>query len=821
MGVKNRVLQSLFRLTTLLGRTLDLLIEARVFMTWLVEEVKPKHAALFIVDEKKKEFLLVHSCGFKLEGDLSFPIGFDIWRWLEEKGNTILKEGDPRRYIVPMMIEAQLIGAICIISSHRSVESIREEQILLETASGCLAPVIRNIWRYSLLEKQVEERTALLGEAKRKLEAEVGARIALEEKLLEERNLLRSLIDSVPDFIYVKDRDGRFLVGNNAVTHLMGLENPEQLIGKTDFDFYPEELAKRYFDDEQEIVRTGKPIIDREEPLLDLSLGREGWILTTKVPLKDREGRVVGIVGIGRDITKLKEYENELIEDKLFIEAIMATAPVLIVLTDPDGRIVLFNKACERLTGYTSEEVKGKSISELFLPEDWVLVVQKRFINPYDPELLKPHQNPWITKSGEERLIEWRCAPVELSGYAKPCVLGIGLDITEHKKLEEQFLQAQKMEAIGRLAGGVAHDFNNMLTAILGYAQLAIEKLDSENPIHGYIKEIGQAGERAASLTRQLLAFSRKQILQPQVLNLNTLVTNLEKMIRRLVGEDIELIIILNPEIGCVRADPAQLEQVIMNLVVNARDAMPGGGKIAIETLNVYLDEKYAESHVGVKPGDYVMLAVSDTGVGMNREVLSHIFEPFFTTKEMGKGTGLGLSTVYGIVKQSGGNIWVYSEPGKGASFKIYLPMVGEVAEPVKKDEGGVKDIRGTETVLIVEDDDQVREIARWSLNYYGYNVIVANRPEEALDISSEFKGFIHITVTDVVMPGMSGQELVAKLRIQRPEMRVLYMSGYTDNTIVHYGILERGVPFIQKPFSPENFVGKVREVLDSEVPYS
>jgi len=814
---KNKTLQSLFRLTTLLGRTMDLSVETQVFMTWLIEEVKPERSALFMVDEKKKEFLLLHSCGFKLEEGLSFPIGIDIWHWLEERGALILKEKDPRRYIVPMMIEDQLIGVICMVSASKSVESIREEHFLLETASGFLAPVIRNIWRYSRVEKEVEERTASLNEAKRRLEAEIAEKNAIEGKLQEERNILRSLIDSALDYIYIKDQESQFLVANKGVAYLMGVNEPEQLIGKTDFDFYPERLAKRYFADEQEIIKTGKPVIAREEPLLDLRSGREGCQLTTKVPLRNKEGKIIGIVGIGRDITELKQFEDKLIEDKRVIEAIMETAPVLIVLTDPEGRIILINKACEELTGYTHEEVKGKSISELFLPEEWVSVVKERFSNPLNPELLKPHQNPWITSSGEKRLIEWRCAPIELSGYVKPCILGVGTDITEHKQLEEQFLQAQKMEAIGRLAGGVAHDFNNMLTAILGYAQLAMEMLERENQIYSYIKEIAKAGERASSLTRQLLAFSRRQILQPQNLDLNNLISNLEKMLKRLIGEDIELVIVPGSDIGCIRADPGQLEQVIMNLVVNARDAMPGGGKLTIETLNVYLDEAYLKTHAGVKPGNYVMLAVSDTGIGMNKEVLSHMFEPFFTTKEVGKGTGLGLSTVYGIVKQSGGNIWVYSEPGKGSTFKIYLPVVEEMVGTVREEEAQAKDIHGNETVLVIEDDDQVREIARGSLSSYGYNVILAGKSEEALSISSGYNGFIHIAVIDVVMPGMNGQELAEKLRLQRPQMKVLYMSGYTDNTIVHYGVLERGVPFIQKPFSPEKLVEKVREVLDSE----
>jgi len=814
MKGKNRVLQSFFHLTITIGTTQDLYKETQSFITWLIDEIRPVLSALFLLDKEKNEFWLIQAYGFKPEEGSRLPLGIDLWRWLGEQGAPIPDEGDPRRYIVPIIVENRLLGTLCIISTHRVIEKIREEQRLVETASGYLAPVLRNVLQYNILENLVAERTATIEEAKRKLEAEIKVRRGIEERLSEERNLLRNLIDSIPDPIYIKDSKSRFVTCNKAIAHLMGVKEPDELIGKTDFDFYPKALAQRYFKEEQAIMSSGQPVIDGEEPLLDMTTGRKGWLLTTKIPLKDRAGKVMGLIGIGRDITSLKQIEQTLREDKQLIEAVMETAPVLIVLTEPEGNIIFFNNTCEKLTGYDRGEVNKKSISTFFLPEDWISVVQERFENPNYPEMFKPHENYWVTRSGEKRLIEWRCVPVELSGYTKPCILVVGTDITEHKQLEEQFLHAQKMEAVGRLAGGVAHDFNNMLTAILGYAELALEKLQSESTLYSYLKEIIQAGEKATSLTSQLLAFSRKQILQPQVLNINDVIKNLERMLRRLIGENIELITVLDPTLEHVRADPTQVEQVIMNLTVNARDAMPEGGKITIETLNVYLDEEYAASHVSVKPGNYVMLAVGDTGVGMDREVLSHIFEPFFTTKRMDKGTGLGLSTVYGIIKQSGGNIWVHSEQGKGSTFKIYLPQVEEVAEAGKKDGVGRKEVRGTETVMVVEDDEQVRDIACRSLNHYGYNVLVAKTPGEALRISSMHNGPIHITVTDFIMPEMNGIELIEKLFKQRPEMKVLYMSGYTDNTIVDYGIFEEGVPFLQKPFTPEIFVHKIRDVL-------
>jgi signal transduction histidine kinase len=380
----------------------------------------------------------------------------------------------------------------------------------------------------------------------------------------------------------------------------------------------------------------------------------------------------------------------------------------------------------------------------------------------------------------------------------------------------EQLRQSQKMDAIGQLAGGVAHDFNNLLTVINGYSDLALRRMGKDDPLRKPIHEIGKAGARAAGLTRQLLAFSRRQMLQAKVLDLNSVVREMDTMLQRLIGEDVDLLTLLKPSLGQIKADPGQLEQVLLNLVVNARDAMPKGGKITIETSHKYLDEAYARAHVAVRPGHYVALTISDTGVGMDAETQKRIFDPFFTTKEVGKGTGLGLSTVYGIVKQSEGNIWVYSEVGTGTTFKIYLPRVDDVAdgEDLAGDSCSVPG--GSETILLVEDEDLVRSLAVEILEQFGYAVIAAANGEEGLRLSKEFAGRIDLLISDVVMPQMSGRELAQHISVLRPETRVLFMSGYTDDAIVRHGILEENMSFIQKPFLPDALARKARELLDT-----
>ena len=385
----------------------------------------------------------------------------------------------------------------------------------------------------------------------------------------------------------------------------------------------------------------------------------------------------------------------------------------------------------------------------------------------------------------------------------------------EMAALQEQLRQSQKMEAIGQLAGGVAHDFNNLLTVIKGYSQLSLMQLNEGNPLRGKLEEIQKAADRAASLTRQLLAFSRRQVMEMRVLDLNILIKDLEKMLRRIIGEDVELITFLADDLGRVKTDPGQIEQVVMNLSINARDAMPDGGKLTIETANVDLDEEYARNHVAVTPGRYVMLAVSDTGVGMTPEIKEKVFEPFFTTKKKGEGTGLGLSTVYGIVKQSGGNIWVYSELGKGTTFKIYLPRVDEPPEEMVEKVMKEDFPRGSETILIVEDNEEVRKLAMRVLEKQGYNVLEASNGNDALLLPNERKESVHLILVDVVMPGISGRQFVEQFKEVCRDCKVLYMSGYTENGIVHHGVLEKGMNYIQKPFTVDGLARKVREVLN------
>jgi len=387
------------------------------------------------------------------------------------------------------------------------------------------------------------------------------------------------------------------------------------------------------------------------------------------------------------------------------------------------------------------------------------------------------------------------------------------------RKSEEQLRQSQKVEAIGRLAGGIAHDFNNLLTIINGYTELILARMPGEDRLTRDVNEIRKAGMRAASLTRQLLAFSRKQILEPKVLDLNAIVVDTEKMLRRLIGEDIELIISPAADLRRTKADPGQVEQVIMNLAVNSRDAMPQGGKLILETANVDLDDAYASRHVGVRPGAYVRLAMSDTGCGMDAETMAHIFEPFFTTKGPGKGTGLGLSTVYGIVKQSGGNVWAYSEPGHGTTFKIYLPQAEGEVDRVGRDGRRPGVPKGSETVLLVEDQKELRELVCQMLEMNGYTVVAASDGFEAIEICGKFEGPIQLMLSDVVMPQMGGRELAQRLTALRPDLKVLYMSGYTSDAIVHHGILDPDTAFLQKPFTPDGLAVKVREVLDAAAP--
>jgi PAS domain S-box-containing protein len=496
------------------------------------------------------------------------------------------------------------------------------------------------------------------------------------------------------------------------------------------------------------------------------------------------------------------------------VVALLESASQAILSIDPAGRIVLANRRTEEIFGYAREELLGARI-EILLPES------KRASHgrQRDEYFAQPRIRPMGTgldlagrrKDGTEFPVEVSLSYIETQDGT--FAIAFVNDTSERKKLEEQLMQAQKMEAVGRLAGGVAHDFNNMLTVIEGYNRMILDELSPLDPLRGCAEEIMKAADRAGALTNQLLAFSRRQVMQPRVMSVNTVIQRTEKMLRRLIGEDIEVRLGLGQDVGNIRADPTHIDQALVNLVVNARDAMPTGGKITIETANVHLDDTYVKTHPGVFPGDFVMIAVSDTGHGMDAETRRRIFEPFFTTKEKGKGTGLGLATVYGIVKQSGGDIWVYSEKDKGTTFKLYFPRVASSAADAAESAPELQPT-GSETVLLVEDEKAVRDLTAKMLQKLGYTVLVAGGGAEAIEIARSFTGPINVLLTDVVMPSMSGRQVADALSGSRPGMKVLYLSGYTDNTVVHHGVLESGVNFLPKPFSREVLAKKLREVL-------
>ncbi len=521
-----------------------------------------------------------------------------------------------------------------------------------------------------------------------------------------------------------------------------------------------------------------------------------------------------------------QEIANRKLADERFWESedrytnLVENVSDVIYSTGEDGAITSLNLAFEKITGWSRAAWLGKSFRSLIHPDDLPRVMG-RFQQILMGETPPLTEFRILSKSRDYLVGEFTGSPQIKNGKVVG-LFGIARDVTHRKKaeeemvaLQEQLRQSQKMEATGRLAGGIAHDFNNLLTIIKGYSQLSLIDLKEGDPLRGNIEEIQKASERAADLTRQLLAFSRRQVMEMKVLNLNTLLIDMEKMLRRVIGEDIALVTVLADALGRVKADTGQIENVIINLAVNARDAMPSGGKLIIETSNVELDEAYARSHVAVKPGRYVMFSVSDTGMGMTQEVKERIFEPFFTTKEKGKGTGLGSSTVYGIVKQSGGNIWVYSEPGSGTTFKIYLPRVDEPLEENGKIVSRGLLPCGNETVLVVEDEEEVRNLTVQILQRQGYRVLEASHGKEALYVFEKYRDPIHLVVTDVVMPEMSGSELAKHLSTLHPDVKLIYMSGYTDSAIIHNGILKAETPFIQKPFTPDILARRVREVLD------
>jgi two-component system, cell cycle sensor histidine kinase and response regulator CckA len=597
---------------------------------------------------------------------------------------------------------------------------------------------------------------------------------------------------------------------NDAMARIMGVADPKVLIGKCLKNVIPTTDQGRIETFRSAAIgRWQNRTIQFQAP--DLA-GRFKHMLRTEIPIIE-DGMLKRVWGMTRDVSDLHQAEEALRASEERYRLLFERSLAGVIRTAVDGRVLECNEAFAQIQGYASrQEVISANVRDFYFEKsDGTALI----------ELLK--QYPMVI--GEEfharrkdGSAAWMLVSASLIEDEKdePTILATAFDITHWKELGEQLRQSQKMEAVGRLAGGVAHDFNNMLQIINGYSELVIDQLPPHDPLQAHVQEIKSIVERAAGLTRQLLAFSRQQVLAPQVLDLKMAITNLSKMLRRLIGEDIDLVMIEGHRLSRVKADPGQVDQVIMNLAVNARDAMPRGGKLTIETANVKIDESYALGHFPMTPGRYVMIAVSDTGHGMNAETQARIFEPFFTTKEKGKGTGLGLATVYGIVKQSGGFIWVQSEMGKGTTFKIFLPPVEEAPVAQKVKAVPVK-MQGTETVLLVEDEEYVRSLVRRSLQSKGYLVLEARSGQDALHVAQEHQGPIHLLITDVVMPGMSGRELAERLTPLRREMKTLYMSGYADDSILHHGVLDAGGALLQKPFTAAALASKVRQVLERD----
>src|SRR5713226_6935940 len=619
-------------------------------------------------------------------------------------------------------------------------------------------------------------------------------------------------MDSAINGMAILDAAGKYIYVNSAYARMIGNTHRDDVLGRS-WQEVPD-------------ARDVAPIV----PEVRESLKRHGkWFGT--LTLRHGDGTVVptemavtalpdgGTICVSHDITERVSAQRARAETEIKYRTLIEQVAAISYIAElgAQGQWLYVSPQVESILGYSADEWLSNS-------KDWIIHIPPEdhpIVNAAEESCLRgePFQAEYRIKRKDGEIIWVSDSAVVVRGSdTHPVMEGLIVDITDRKILEDQLQQARKIEAVGRLAGGVAHDFNNLLTIIKGYIEMALQRCLDRPELHSDIRHIEEAADRAVALVRQLLAFSRKQVLRPKIIDLNTIVLNLDQLLRRLMSENIEMETFVSKDLGSIKADPGQIEQVIMNLVVNARDALPDGGRILIETNNVDLDSAYTRDHAVVAPGPYVLLAVSDTGIGMSADTVGHIFEPFYTTKENGRGTGLGLSTVYGIVKQSGGYIWVYSELGKGTTFKVYLPRVKDAVQVSPPPETLASTHKGHETILLVEDEDDVRELTQMVLCERGYKVIEAPTPAEAERLASNNGAEIHLLLTDVVMPGISGRELAKRLTACFPHLRVLFMSGYTYNVIAQNGTLEEGISFLQKPFTPQLLTEKDREALDRSV---
>ncbi|GBE27945.1 blue-light-activated protein [bacterium BMS3Bbin03] len=626
-----------------------------------------------------------------------------------------------------------------------------------------------------------------------------------------------AVCESIGDAVMTTDQRGIVQYLNPGAEKLTGWIEKDA-VGKrleSVFQIINEETRKEAENPVQKILREGRVVGLANHTLLISKNGKEIPIADSGSPIKEDEGEIVGVVLVFSDQTKERKAQRAVQEAREFAESIVATIREPLIVLDAQLKVISANRPFCKSFQVEEAETVGKHIYDLG-NRQWDISRLRELLENILPQntsfsdFKMEHDFENIGK----RIMLLNARRIYREDNKTQMILLSIEDITENSRLEEQYRQAQKLEAIGLLAGGVAHDFNNLLTVILGYGEVIFRSLHRDDPLRQDVDKILNACDQGASLTRQLLAFSRKQTLQPKVLDLNRLLSNQQKLLRRLIGEDIEFVTAFADDLGRVKVDAGQIEQVVMNLVVNAKDAMPRGGKLIIETANVRLDEDYSKGHLSVVPGPYVMLAITDTGTGMNKETQTKIFEPFYTTKEMGRGTGLGLSTVYGIVKQSGGHIWVYSEPDRGTTFKIYLPRTEDVTEAEVERAGEMQILGGAGHILVVEDEPAIRRLMGLQLESLGYQVTLASNGGEALLAVEEKDLKPDLLITDVVMPGMSGVVLFERLRKTQPDLKVLFMSGYTDNVIVHHGVLDQDTPFIQKPFSLQTLSAVVHKVL-------
>ena len=645
---------------------------------------------------------------------------------------------------------------------------------------------------------------------------DITERKQAEAALLASELRYRRIVENTSEGVWSYDADGNTTFMNRRMAEMLRSSVAEAL-GKPIFTFMDATWRE---EGQRRAERRAEGLAERGEFRLQRSDGEALWVSIHADPLHDAEGRYEGTIALVSDITESRREA----EARNRLAAIVESSDDAIISRDVGGTITSWNRGAERLYYWTSGEVLGQPAS-LMLPPDRLAEDRAIVERILRGEIVVNYETRRGRKDGSSVEVALNVSSIR---DGKGVIVGcseIARDLTEQRKAltalrrtEDQLRQAQKMEAIGVLAGGIAHDFNNLLSVILSYSSLVIDELRSPDPIREDLEQIEKAAQRATELTRQLLAFGRQQVLQPAVIDLNHVLHGVNKILSRAVGEDIQVTILPGANLARVHADPGQVEQVILNLVVNARDAMPTGGKLTIETSNALLDASYAAEHPGVVAGAYALLAITDTGMGMDRTTRDRIFEPFFTTKAKGKGTGLGLSTVYGIVQQSGGHIWVYSEPGYGTTFKVYLPATDRTVDEASASVPASPTLHGSETILLVEDDDQVRASSRAILRKFGYNVLEAQNAGEAFLICEQFTAKIHLLLTDVVMPRMSGRQLADRLAPMRAGMRVLFVSGYTEDSIVHHGILDAGIMFLQKPITPEALLRKVRQVLDSKL---